>query len=108
MDPLLLPLALGASSGIMISATLASLFMPEGRMLAMGGPLLGGLFVMLGCGILGLFYPHPVLHSVMLYGGLALFTAFTAYDTQMILNDYKEGQRDVVQHSIGLFINFMA
>merc|ERR1712146_214424 len=73
-----------------------------------GGPLLGGLFVMLGCGILGLFYPHPVLHSVMLYGGLALFTAFTAYDTQMILNDYKEGQRDVVQHSIGLFINFMA
>ena len=107
MDPLLLPMALGASGGIFAGATVFSLMAPEGRMLSLGGPLFGGLLVLLGCGILGMFYPHPVLQSVSLYGGLALFSVYVAYDTQVILDDYKNGMEDAVQHSLNLFLDFV-
>ena len=107
MDPLLLPMALGASGGIFAGATAFSLFAPEGRMLSLGGPLFGGLMVLVGAGLLGMFYPHPVLQSISLYGGLALFTVYVAYDTQMVLDDYKNGEADAVQHSLQLFLNFV-
>ena len=107
MDPLLLPMALGASGGIFAGATAFSLFAPEGRMLSLGGPLFGGLMVLVGAGLIGMFYPHPVLHSISLYGGLALFSVYVAYDTQMILDDYKNGETDAVQHSLQLFLNFV-
>jgi FtsH-binding integral membrane protein len=107
MDPLLLPMALGASGGIFAGATVFSLMAPEGKMLSLGGPLFGGLLVLVGCGVLGMFYPHPVLHSISLYGGLALFTVYVAYDTQVILDDYKNGMEDSVQHSLQLFLDFV-
>lgn len=107
MDPLLLPMALGASGGIFAGATVFSLMAPEGKMLSLGGPLFGGLLVLVGCGVLGMFYPHPVLHSISLYGGLALFTVYVAYDTQVILDDYKNGMEDAVQHSLQLFLDFV-
>ena len=109
MDPLLVPMALGASSGIFVGATAFSMFAPEGRLLALGGPLFGGVLVLLGCGIVNMIWgPYPVLSSLSLYGGLGIFTLFVAYDTQQILDDYKNGVRDTVQHSIGLFIDFVA
>ena len=107
MDPLLLPMALGASGGIFAGATVFSLMAPEGKMLSLGGPLFGGLLVLVGCGVLGMFYPHPVLQSISLYGGLALFTVYVAYDTQVILDDYKNGMEDAVQHSLQLFLDFV-
>jgi len=109
MDPLLVPMALAASSGIFVGATAFSMFAPEGKLLSWGGPLFGGVMVMLGCGVVNMIWgPYPVLSSIQLYGGLGIFTLFVAYDTQQILDDYKNGVRDTVQHSIGLFIDFVA
>jgi Bax inhibitor 1 len=109
MDPLLVPMALGASSGIFVGATAFSMFAPEGKLLSWGGPLFGGCLVMIGCQVVNMIWgPIPALQSLSLYGGLVLFTAFVAYDTQQILDDYKNGVRDTVQHSIGLFIDFVA
>ena len=45
--------------------------------------------------------------SISLYGGLALFTVYVAYDTQVILDDYKNGMEDAVQHSLQLFLDFV-
>lgn len=108
MDPLILPMALMASGGIFAGATLASFVAPKGKMLALGAPLMGGCFVLFGLGILGIFYPHPMFYNIQMYGGLALFTAFIAYDTHQILEDYDHGARDPLTHATSLFINFMA
>ena len=74
----------------------------------MGAPLGGLVFALLGLQIVGLFYPHPMIWNINLYGGLALFTAFVAYDTHQTLEDYKCGQRDALTHAANFFINFMA
>ena len=108
MDPLILPMALLGSCGIMGGATLASLFAKEGSLLKFGAPLAGLTFALLGLSIVGIFFPHPILFNLNLYGGLVLFTAFTAYDTHMVLEDYKQGNRDVLAHATNFFINFMA
>merc|ERR1712146_541934 len=83
-------------------------FMQKGATLRWAGPLFGGVMGMFGCGILGMFYPHPILHNIMLYGGLALFTAFVAYDTHKIIDEYEHGNEDAIGHSIGLFIDFIS
>ena len=108
MDPLILPMALLGSCGIMGGATLASLFAKEGSLLKFGAPLAGLTFALLGLSIVGIFFPHPILFNLNLYGGLVLFTAFTAYDTHTVLEDYKQGNRDVLAHATNFFINFMA
>merc|ERR1711871_504181 len=108
VDPIILPMAFGATTTIFVGASLVSLVAPRGRMLSMGGPLTGGLFGLMGLGIMGIFYPHPMLLNVYMYGGILLFAAFTAYETQQILNDYRMGVRDAVSHSVGLFIDFVS
>ena len=108
VDPIILPMAFGAATTIFVGASLVSLVAPRGRMLSMGGPLTGGLFGLMGLGIVGIFYPHPMLMNVYMYGGILLFAAFTAYETQQILNDYRMGVRDAVSHSVGLFIDFVS
>ena len=70
---------------------------------------MGGVFTLIGCQVVNMIWgPYPVLTDISLYGGLGIFTLFVAYDTQQILDDYKNGVRDTVQHSIGLFIDFVA
>lgn len=49
-----------------------------------------------------------MLHSVSLYGGLGIFSLYVAFDTQQIIADYEQGNRDVVHGAVNLFINFKA
>lgn len=61
-------------------------FSPSQQFLNMGGVLSIGLGGMLGISLLSMFNPgSAALHNIWLYGGLALFSAFVLYDTQMIL-----------------------
>ena len=46
-----------------------------------------------------------MLHSVSLYGGLGIFSIYIAYDTQQMINDYEEGNRDTVTAALNMFIN---
>ena len=107
MDPMILPMALGTTAGIFGSMTALSLVLPSGSMQKWGAPLGGGMLVIFGAGLVSLFYPHPALQSLTMYGGLALFTAFIAYDTQRILWEYEQGQRDALTHSVDMFINLV-
>ena len=56
---------------------------PSEQFLKWGGPLAVGLGGMMGISLLSLLYPgSAALHSIWLYGGLALFSAFVLYDVQ--------------------------
>lgn len=63
---------------------------PNEQFLNWGGPLSLGLGGLLGVSLLSFIYPNSAaLHSIWLYGGLALFCAFLMYDTHKILHDAK-------------------
>jgi len=113
MNPMLVPMALGATTGMFGVMTLGAMVAPKGAALRMGPALFGGVVVLLGCGVGSMFVEpsspwYPVLHSVQLYGGLGIFSLYVAYDTQQIIADYEEGNKDVMLGAVNLFINFKA
>ena len=91
--------------------TALSLIAKPGATLRWGVPLGGGLLVLMAAGIGSMFVPitsawYPLLHNIYMYGGLALFTAYVAYDTQKMIDEYELGQDDHLKHAVDLFIDF--
>jgi FtsH-binding integral membrane protein len=80
---------------------------PSEQFLNWGGPLALGLGGMLGVSLLSIVYPgSPALRNIWLYGGLALFSAFMLYDTQMIINRAKTSKRyDPINESIHIYMD---
>lgn len=80
---------------------------PSEQFLNWGGPLALGLGGMLGISLLSMVYPGSrALYNVYLYGGLALFSAFMMYDTQMILHRAKTAAMyDPINMSIHIYMD---
>uniref|UniRef100_A0A7S4F383 Bax inhibitor 1 n=1 Tax=Chrysotila carterae TaxID=13221 RepID=A0A7S4F383_CHRCT len=111
--PMAVPQALLITSGLFATMTALSMMAKPGAALRLGVPLGAGVIVLLVAGVAGMFVPvtsawYPLLHSISLYGGLALFTAYIAYDTQRMIDDYEMGEDDHLKHAVDLFINFKA
>jgi len=110
MDPMIVPSALLATTGMFGVMSASALMMPKGKLSSLGAPLFGGMIGLLGVSVVGWFTPptspwYGVLHSVNLYGGLGIFSLFIAYDTQMMIQDYEEGNRDKIMAALNMFIN---
>jgi len=119
------PLCAASSAGALIAATLGtagifggfSIIALKARsksMLQFGGPLLGCLLALVMCSLGGLFLPmlgvtNPAilgaLHSISLYGGLALFSFYVSYDTQLMIESYRMGDTDHISPAINMFLN---
>eukprot|EP01125_Pyxidicula_operculata_P022829 TRINITY_DN9601_c0_g1_i1.p1 TRINITY_DN9601_c0_g1~~TRINITY_DN9601_c0_g1_i1.p1 ORF type:complete len:315 (+),score=80.69 TRINITY_DN9601_c0_g1_i1:87-1031(+) len=105
------------TSGIFGGFTLAALKAKRKSMLMLGGPLIGGLFVVLFCaffpplmGLLGIKLSAAVLsafYNVYLYLGLGVFSLFVAYDTQLMIEAYKAGDDDHVSPAFNMFLNLL-
>ena len=113
IDPFIVPSALMATTGMFGVMSMGALALPQGKMSSLGVPLAGGMIGIFGISIAGMFCPvtspwYGVLHSVSLYGGLGIFSLYIAYDTQMMIQDYKEGQRDTHTAALNMFINLKA
>jgi FtsH-binding integral membrane protein len=111
----ILAAALG-TSGIFGAFTLAALKARRKSMLMLGGVLGGGLLVVFFCGIAGLLLPlfgvtNPAilgaLFSVNLYLGLGIFSLFVAYDTQQIIENFREGDTDHISPALNLFLDII-
>jgi len=107
--------ALGTSA-IFGGFSLAALKAKRATFLKFGGPLLGGLFMLVGCSIASLVLPlvgvtSPAilgaLFNVNLYGGLILFSIFISYDTQRMIEAYRAGNRDHVSPALSMFLNII-
>lgn len=88
------------------------------KYLYIGGPLMAGAAVVLASGLAPLIIPATAMRtlalteSIWLYGGLALFGAFTLYDVQRILYHARLAERgaivrDPVNESISLELDFL-
>lgn len=47
------------------------------------------------------------VHPVLIWGGLAIHCAFIVYDTQMIAEKCRRGDKDYVLHTMELFLDFV-
>lgn len=83
----------------------AAYLSPRASMLALQGPLFGMLIGMVAVSLLNLIYPTAFAHSLILYGGLALFSMFVAVDTQAMIERARCGAGDHVQDALQMFLN---
>jgi len=121
------PIVAASAPGVVFSALLGTTAIFGGfslmalkakrrAMLALGGPLLGGLFVILACSLGSIFLPMlgvtspaflAALYNINIYGGLALFSIFVGYDTQNMIEQYKNGNDDHVGPALSMFMNLI-
>lgn len=96
-----------AATAVMVGALSAYAYTsPTSDFLGMGGFLMVGLCSLLGVSLVNLFWPSPLLMSLSLYGGLALFGGFVLYDTQKIVHNAENKQVwDPMQESIGMYLD---
>lgn len=99
--------ALMATVGIFGGFTAAALLAPSRTLLCLGGPLMGGLIVLMLLSLASIFFPSPMLGGALLWGMLALFSAFVAFDTQAAIHNAQCGAHDVVGDALNFFISFI-
>jgi len=107
MDPSIVPSALLLTSVVFASFTGASLVAPSGQYLYLGGSLISGLSTLMFLGFINIFFRSQLLFQAHLYLGLAIFCGFIMFDTQVIIEKARRGDKDFVSHSLDLFIDFV-
>ncbi|CBZ27447.1 conserved hypothetical protein [Leishmania mexicana MHOM/GT/2001/U1103] len=83
----------------------AAYLAPRASMVAWQGPLFGALIGMVAVSLLNVFYPTAFAHSLILYGGLAIFSVMVAVDTQAMIERARCGAGDHVQDAMQMFLN---
>ena len=97
--------ALVLTGAVFLGFSAAALAAPRASMLALQGPLFGMLIGMVAISILNIFYPTAFAHSIVLYGGLAIFSLFVAVDTQAMIERASCGNSDHVGDALQMFLN---
>jgi FtsH-binding integral membrane protein len=97
--------ALVLTAAIFVGFSAAALAAPRASMLALQGPLFGMLIGMVAISVLNIFYPTAFAHSIVLYGGLAIFSLFVAVDTQAMIERASCGANDHVGDALQMFLN---
>jgi len=107
INPSIIPNAFMLSGMIFACFSGAALFAPDGQYLYLGGTLMSGLSALFWMGLMNLFFQSQLIFQVYLWGGLLIFCGFIMWDTQVIIEKRKRGDRDFIKHSLDLFIDFM-
>jgi FtsH-binding integral membrane protein len=107
INPTIVPSALMLTSVVFACFSGAALFAPDGKYLYLGGSLLSGLSTLMWLGFLNIFFRSQLLFQAHLYIGLAIFCGFIMFDTQVIIEKARRGDKDFIAHSLDLFIDFI-
>ena len=111
--PVLALEAAGISLAVMTGAALYARSTKPGSLLPYRSVAYGALTGLIGVGLTSigsaLLFGHNnffyLLNSIDIYGGIALFTAMTAIDTQKAIEMYKDDEPDHLTCSIGMVMN---
>jgi FtsH-binding integral membrane protein len=111
--PLIVAEASVISLGIMAGSSLYALRAKPGSLLPYKSVAYGALTGLVGVGLVSIlssvFFGHGSLfhlfHTVDIYGGIVIFTAINAIDTQNAIDMYKNKQPDYLNCSIEMMLN---
>ncbi|KAG8295590.1 Bax inhibitor 1 [Homalodisca vitripennis] len=107
INPQIVVTALLGTSVIFACFSAAALTAERGRWLYLGGTLMSMLSAMLLLSLANLLFGSRLIFQVYLYIGLFLMCGFVLYDTQLIIEKRRQGDKDFVAHSVDLFIDFI-
>lgn len=107
VDPSIVVTSLLATSLIFVSFTISSLLAERGSWLYLGGPLISLLNLIVLFSFVNLFLRVAILYQIRLYMGLFIMCGFILYDTQLIVEKHRMGNKDFIMHSLDLFIDFI-
>lgn len=107
INPSIVPSALLLTSVVFAGFSGAALFAPDGKYLYLGGSLISGLSTLMCLGLINIFFRSQLLFQAHIYIGLAVFCGFIMFDTQVIIEKARRGDKDFIAHSLDLFIDFI-
>lgn len=107
IDPSIIVTALICTCLVFTSFTICSLLAERGRWLYIGSTLMTVLSSMLILSLANIFIGSTLIFQMHLYAGLVLMCGFVLYDTQLIIEKRRQGDRDFVGHSVDLFIDLI-
>ncbi|XP_068629536.1 probable Bax inhibitor 1 [Battus philenor] len=107
VDPSIIVTALLGTTLVFVCFSIASMLAERGSWLFLGGTLMTLLTSMSLMTITNMFMQSPFLYKSHLYLGLVLMCGFVLFDTQLIIEKRRMGNKDFVQHALELFIDFI-
>uniref|UniRef100_A0A1B6KBM2 Bax inhibitor 1 n=1 Tax=Graphocephala atropunctata TaxID=36148 RepID=A0A1B6KBM2_9HEMI len=107
INPQIVVTALLGTSVIFACFSAAALTAERGRWLYLGGTLMSMLSSLLMLSLANLLFGSKLIFQIYLYVGLFLMCGFVLYDTQLIIEKRRMGDKDFVTHSVDLFIDFI-
>lgn len=107
INPSIIVTSLLGTALIFVSFSIASLTAKRGKWLYLGGTLMTLLTCLLLLSIANFFFGSQLIFKAYLYIGLLVMCGFVLYDTQLIVEKRRRGDRDFVAHSVDLFIDLV-
>eukprot|EP01060_Flectonema_neradi_P033609 TRINITY_DN568_c0_g1_i3.p1 TRINITY_DN568_c0_g1~~TRINITY_DN568_c0_g1_i3.p1 ORF type:complete len:227 (+),score=32.76 TRINITY_DN568_c0_g1_i3:68-748(+) len=93
---------------IFVCFTASAMYSKRGEWLHIGGILSSCITGLFAVWVLSLFFTIPFFHTILIYGGLVVFSLYVAYDTAIMIENANNGNKDAMIDSINLFIDFLA
>lgn len=108
LNPAIIVTALSGTVITFLTLSLAALLAEQGKYIFLGGLLVSVLNTMALMSILNIFMRSYIVTQFHLYVGLAAMAGFVLFDTQMIIEKCRMGNKDCIQHSLDLFFDLIS
>lgn len=108
VNPAIIVTALSGTVITFLSLSLAALLAEHGKYIFLGGILVSIVNTMALMALLNLFMRSFAVAQFNLYVGLVTMAGFIVYDTQMIIEKCRMGNKDSIQHSLDLFFDLIS
>ncbi|XP_076632639.1 bax Inhibitor-1 [Colletes latitarsis] len=107
INPSIIVTALMGTTVVFVSFSISALLVERGSWLYLSGTLISLLNVLIMLAFVNTFLDWSILYEIDSYAMLFLVCGFVIYDTQLIIEKFTAGSKDIVLHSFELFIDFL-
>lgn len=107
IDITIIPTAFLGTVVVFTSFTLAALWSQRRSFLFLGAPLMSGLSFLILLSFGNIFFGSVMIFKLELYLGLFIFCGLVLFDTQLIVEKYRNGDKDYIWHCVDLFLDFI-
>lgn len=108
LNPSIIVTALMGTTMIFVCLSVTALFARRGQYLFLGGMLMSVLSTMLLISLSNLLFRSQIVNDINLYLGLIVMCGLVLYDTQVIMEKCRLGNKDAIQHALDLFYDVVS